>query len=116
MNPQENQDYERRLRALETELDQDRMPPVDSERGQPLPPRHIDRSQPKKSVVLSQIANWFNQLSSGGKLAVGIIAAIVGFAILRSVLQLVASLISLAVLGVILYLVYRFFISSKSSK
>jgi hypothetical protein len=115
MNPQENRDYERRLQELETELDKDRIPTVDNQLGQPLLTRRVNQSQPEKSV-LSQVANWFNRLPSGGKVAVGIVAAVVGFAILRSVLQLVASLISLAILGVILYLVYKFFVTSKSSK
>jgi type IV secretory pathway VirB2 component (pilin) len=113
MNPQDNRDYERRLQELETELDKDRrLESVETQPGQPLQ-RNFDNSQPAKSVF-NQVVNWFNKLPSAGKVAVVIIAAVVGFSLLRSVLQLVASLISLAILGVILYWVYKFFVTPKS--
>jgi negative regulator of sigma E activity len=112
MNPQENRDYERRLQELEIELDKSQThPSIDDRIAQPLQ-RQVN-NQPEKSV-LNQVANWFNSLPRGAKVAVVIIATLVGFSILRSVLQLVASLFSLAILGVILYLVYKFFVTPKS--
>jgi negative regulator of sigma E activity len=111
MNPQENRDYERRLQELEMEADSKTHPSIDDRIGQPLQ-RQVN-NQPEKSV-LNQVANWFNSLPRGAKVAVVIIATLVGFSILRSVLQLVASLFSLAILGVILYLVYKFFVTPQS--
>jgi hypothetical protein len=114
MNPQENRDYARRLQELETELERDQpLPSVDTQPGQPLQ-RNVNNSQ--TTSVLHQVANRFNSLPSAGKVAVVIIAAIVGFSVLRSVLQLVAALISLAILGVILYLVYKFFVKPQYPK
>lgn len=106
MNPQENRNDERRLQELEMELDKDPIPPLTkTPLAQPL--------QSEKSV-LSQVAHWFERLPSAGKVAVVIVSALVGFSILRNVLQLVASVFSLAILGVILYLVYKFFVTPKS--
>ncbi len=115
MNPQENRDYDRTLQELETELEKDQ--PLLSPETQPgqLEERPVNDSQPEKSV-LNQVVNWFNSLPSAGKVAVVAIAAILGFSLLRSVLQLVASLISLAILGVLLYLVYKFFVAPRSSQ
>lgn len=112
MNPQENRDHEHRLQELERELDKEQsLRSLETEARQPLP-RHVSGSQAKS--VLNQVATWFDRLPSAGKVAVVIIAVIVGFSLLRSVLQLVASLISLAILGGILYLVYKFFVTPQS--
>ena len=115
MNPQENRDYDRRLQELETELEKDK--PLLSPETQPgqLEERPVNDSQPAQSV-LNQFTTWFNSLPSAGKVAVVALAAILGFSLLRSVLQLVASLISLAILGVLLYLVYKFFVAPRSSQ
>ena len=112
MNPQENREYENKLQDLERELEKDQsLRSLETNPGQPVQ-RHVNDSQAKS--VLNQVATWFNRLPSAGKVAVVIIAAIVGFSLLRSVLQLVASLISLAILGGILYLVYKFFVTPRS--
>lgn len=114
MNPQENQDNERRLQDLEMELEKERLPSIDIQTGQPL--RQTSNRSQQVTTVFNQLANWFNNLPSAAKVAVVIIAALFGFSILRSVLQLVASLISLGILGVILYLVYKFFVTPQSLK
>jgi uncharacterized membrane protein YcjF (UPF0283 family) len=115
MNPQENQDYKRKLQELEAQLDKERS--FESVETQPSPnlQKPVNHSQPEKSVF-NQVTNWFNSLPSAGKVAVAAIAALIGFSILRTVLQLVASLFSLALLGVILYLVYKFFVTPRSAK
>lgn len=88
------------------ELDKDRIPPATK----------TPTAQPIQSdkTLLTQVTQWFESLPSPGKVAVVIISALVGFSILRNVLQLVASVLSLAILGVILYLVYKFFVTPKS--
>lgn len=112
MNPQENRDYDRQLQELEAQIEKDRaLNSVDTTPGQPLT---RDASDSQLQSVLKQVASWFNRLPTPGKVAVVIVAAIVGFSVLRSVFQLVASLISLAILGVVLYLVYKFFVTPKS--
>ncbi|AFZ21637.1 hypothetical protein Mic7113_6037 [Allocoleopsis franciscana PCC 7113] len=114
MNPQENPDYERRLQELEAELNKDKpLPSVEMPFRQPLE-RYINRSQIESSR--NRVLNWFNSLPKPGKVAVVAIAVIVGASLFLSLLRLVASLISLAILGVILYLVYKFFVTPPSPK
>ena len=114
MNPPENRDNERRLQELEMELEKERLPSVDTQTGQP-PSLSLNRAL-QLTPVFQKVANWFNSLPSFGKVAVVIIAVLIGFSILRTVLQLVASLISLALIGVILYLVYKFFVTPQPLK
>jgi hypothetical protein len=114
MNPQENRDYERRLQELEAELNKDK--PLSSGEipfRQPLE-RYINRSQIES--IRNRVVNWFDILPKPAKVAVVAIAAMVGVSLFLSVLRLVASLISLAILGVILYLVYKFFVTPQSPK
>jgi hypothetical protein len=114
MNPQENRDYERRLQELEAELNKDKpLSSVEIPFWQPLE-RYMNRSQIES--IRNRVVNWFNILPKPGKVAVVAIAAIVGVSLFLSLLRLVASLISLAILGVILYLVYKFFVTPPSPK
>lgn len=105
MNPQENRDDDRILQKLEAQLNQNRI--VSS-----LWPA-FNRSQ--SEVAFNQVVNWFNGLANPAKVAVVAIAVLVGFSVVKSILQLVASLIGLAILGIILYLVYKFLITPQSS-
>lgn len=113
MNPQPDQDLERRFQKLEAEINQTPPPPPPV----PQPKQHIqpqtDSSQTVQSTF-NQIINWFNSLSGFGKLLVIGVAALVGFAILRAVLKLVTAVISLALLGVLVYFVYQFFLARSS--
>ncbi|MEW6491109.1 MAG: hypothetical protein AB1589_00960 [Cyanobacteriota bacterium] len=112
MNPQNNRDYDRRLQELEEQVNQESPRfSVETKLGQPFE-RFVNRSQIQSAF--NQAANWFNTLPKSGKVTVAVIAALVAFSVLKTVLQLVASLISLAILGVILYLVYKFFVTPKS--
>lgn len=115
MNPQENRELERRLREIEAQINQQSSPrPFQSQPGQ-LPKLQSDRLQSIQSF-LQQVTNWFNGLSGVGKAVVISAAAIVGLMVLKTVFQLVTSLISLAIVGVLLYLVYKFFVAAKASK
>ncbi|HBB31464.1 MAG TPA: hypothetical protein DDZ80_20790 [Cyanobacteria bacterium UBA8803] len=115
MNPQDNRDYERSFQQVEMNLDsRPTQPSLDTQPGQTLY-NGFPNSQPMK-LLFHQIANWFNTLPTIGKVVVAIAAASIGFSLLRTVLQLVASLISLAILGGMLYFAYKFFISSQSVK
>jgi hypothetical protein len=114
MNQPHNQDYNRRLEELEAELESERS----SATGQtPIGQRfqrYINREHTQAAIEKTR--QWFNRLPTSGKVTVAVVAVLVGFSVLASILQLVASLVALAILGVILYLVYKFFISSESSQ
>ena len=111
MNSQENQNWEQKLQELEAEVNQTTpMPPVNESK----PPTTTENTALKES--LSQVKTWFDSLPSIGKVAVAVVAAIIGFSLLRTVLQLVTSLLTIAILGVFLYLLYKFFVAPKSSQ
>lgn len=115
MNPQENPDYKRRLQELEKELGNDRTAKsAETQPGQ-WGSGNINSLLSQKALF-NQAINWYHTLPDAGKVAVAIAGALVGFSLLRTVLQLVASLISLTLLGVTLYLVYKFLIAPQSPK
>lgn len=58
---------------------------------------------------------WFAAIPSSGKLLVLAIGGLLGLTLLKTVLQLVSSLITLLVLGIIFYLVYKFWIAPNSN-
>lgn len=110
MNPEPEQDLEQRKRQLEVELN--REPSAISQTPEYTSPTETSL-QTNTSTLPSQLKNffeWFNNLSGLGKLIVTGVAAIVGLVILRTVFKLVAAVISLAVLAVLLYVAYQFFI------
>lgn len=63
--------------------------------------------------LLDRTLLWFNTLPQVGKIAVVVVGAFVTFSVLRSVLQLVAAIASLAILGVLLYLGYKFLVANQ---
>lgn len=113
MNPEPDQDLKRRLQNLEVEINQT---PPSSPVIQPpekilQPPTNTSKSF---QTPLKQITNWFNGLSTFGKLIAIGVTALISFSILQVVLKLVTTAISLAILGVILYLIYQFFLTRRS--
>lgn len=115
MNPKDNPYYKRRLQELESQLDLEKSWQSIEIKLQQFFGRQVNSSQAEKSIV-TQVSDWFNRLSSAGKAAVVAIGALIGFSVLKSLLQLVATLFSLALFGVILYLVYKFFVRPQSAK
>ncbi|MGK7872072.1 MAG: hypothetical protein AB4426_01770 [Xenococcaceae cyanobacterium] len=115
MNTQENQDWERKFQELEAEINQSSSPSParETKSGQPQP--QTQKSQQIESF-LTQIRDWFNSLPTPGRVAVVVVTMVVGFSLLNTVLRLVASLLSIAILGVVLYLLYKFFIAPRSSE
>ncbi|MGB5963614.1 MAG: hypothetical protein WBG73_23460 [Coleofasciculaceae cyanobacterium] len=113
MNPQENQDPQRRLQELEKEINQENLKAVGTRIGQQLQ-QNLD--SPQLSSTFNQVANWFKSLPSVAKVAVAIVAALMGISLLSSIMKLVAAVISLAILGVILYLGYKYLILPQSPK
>lgn len=112
MNPQPDQDLERRLQQLEAEVTPPPQPPIVSQPQKPLQPQP-DNPQPLQ-VQFNKLINWFNSLPGFGKLIVAGVAAIVGLAIIRALLKLVFAVISLAFLAVLLYFGYQFFVRRSS--
>ncbi|MEH2459391.1 hypothetical protein [Nostoc sp.] len=108
MNPQPEEDLQRRLDKLEAEIN--------------FPPGVVPQSQEQKQKPQSVFANlnlqlerfqiWFNSLSGVKKLVVSGVTVLVGLVMLQTVFKLVASVITLALLAVLVYVGYKFFVSS----
>jgi hypothetical protein len=111
MNPQENRNYKQRDPQVEKEhpyLSQAK------QIGQSL--RDNLKNLPVDQSALNQAKTWFNGLNPVAKAVVAVMGISLGFTVVNSILQLVGSLISLAILGGILYLVYKFFLTPQSPK
>ena len=106
MNPQENKNWERRLQELEVEINQS---------SSPSPVTQNDKSQ-QTETLFAPIRDWFNSLPTPGKVGVAIVAVVAAFSLLNSILRLVALLLSIAILGGLLYLLYKFLIAPNSSE
>ncbi len=61
---------------------------------------------------MKTMSNWFNSLPQVGKLIIGIITILIGFNILNLFLHLITNLITLAILGLILYGLYKYLFSN----
>jgi hypothetical protein len=110
MNSQPEEDLQRRLDKIEAE--------INFSSGDNSQPQKIVRTSgsrlPNFYSHLRRFANWFNNLSGVKKLVVTGVSLLLGFAILQSVLKLVAAAISLALLSILVYLGYKFFVSNNS--
>jgi hypothetical protein len=62
-----------------------------------------------------QFVAWFQDIPASGKLLAIAGGGLLSLTLIKTVFQLITSLITLSVFGVILYLVYRFWILPKSS-
>jgi len=102
MNNPENKNTERRLEELELELERDR---------QSTKPKLTEsESSPSVQNFFNFILGWFENLPSSGKIAVAVVGIVVSFSLLSSFLKIVTSLLTIAILSLILYGVYKFVI------
>ncbi|MBD2386972.1 hypothetical protein [Cylindrospermum sp. FACHB-282] len=108
MNPQREEDLQRRLEKLEGEIKSSSVKFTEPE-GQT---QTTQSGFAKLNWHLERSRLWFNTLSGVKKLAVGGVAVLLSIVMLQTVFKLVASVISLALLAVLVYLGYKFFVSS----
>ena len=69
----------------------------------------------KVSQWVQIFQQWYEKLPSAAKIAVAIGIVFFSLSLLTKVLHLVASIISVTILGIILYGLYRFFLKPSSS-
>jgi hypothetical protein len=60
------------------------------------------------SSIVASVQNWFATLPSAGKVVVGVFGLMIAFSLLRTVLSVIQLAFSLAILGVIFYIVFQF--------
>ena len=106
------QDWQRRLRDLNINIGSN----ADSE---PLNEIDVDAVGSGLDAIkqsYQQFITWFNDIPASGKLLAIAAGGLLSLTLIKTVFQLVTSLITLSILGMILYLVYRFWVSPKSSE
>ncbi|WP_016949306.1 hypothetical protein [Anabaena sp. PCC 7108] len=108
MNPKSEEDWQRRLQKLEEEMNSFSTTPTQSETQQQTPSSGFA----KLNSYLERSRLWFQSLAGIKKVAVAGLAIFLGFLVLQTVFKLVASVISLALLAVLVYLGYKFFVSN----
>jgi purine-cytosine permease-like protein len=107
MSSSENQNWQRKIEQIETEIY------TEDVKTEPVRPhRNIDRAKQIESW-LNYAKTWFGELPQTGKLVVGVAGVMVGFSVLNSLLHLISTLVSIAILGFLLYVGYRYLARNK---
>jgi hypothetical protein len=104
------QDWQRRFQDLKIGVDQ--------ATAKSAPLKEIDVNFPGIGIpalqnTYQQFIAWFNGIPASGKLLAIAGGGLLSLTLIKTVFQLITSLITLSVFGVILYLVYRFWILPK---
>ncbi len=116
MNSQEPKNWQQKLQDLEEQINQ-QMSTNSASRADsqdPLPNANIKWDNLNQK--LEKAKTWFGNLNSPAKAVVAIASIVVGFAVLGTVLKVISSLVSIAILGVLLYLLYKFFFAPQTPK
>ncbi len=113
MSSSNNQDWQRRLEELEAEVNQNTSSNAREQAESVHPHVEIDRMQ-SISGWLNSAKEWFNSLAPIGQVAVGVMGIMVAFSVLNIFLKVISSLISIAILGGLLYWGYKYFVANSS--
>ncbi len=111
MTSPQPQDWQSRIRDLKSNLERA------AASSQPL--NQIDVDLPSLGLKgiqggYQQFLTWFNGIPASGKLLAIAGGGLLSLTLIKTVFQLITSLITLSIFGIILYLVYRFWILPKS--
>ena len=111
MTSPQPKDWQSRIRDLKSDLERA------AASSQPL--NQIDVDLPnlglgKLQGSYQQLLTWFNGIPASGKLLAIAGGGLLSLTLIKTVFQLITSLITLSVFGIILYLGYRFWILPKS--
>lgn len=109
MNSDPNEDIQRRLQQLEEEM---KTPNINY--SSPDKQNNVIPSFGKWKLYLEKYRQWFNGLSSIKKVAATGVLLLLTIWVLQAVFKLVASTVTLLVLGGLMYLGYKLFIANNS--
>lgn len=101
MSSQPNSDWERKLQDLETKIHQ-------------TTPMNTTNVPDEAKNTFYRIQVWFDSLPPVGRIAVALVAMTIAFSILSTIFKVITSLLSVAVIGIVLYLGYKFFMTPRS--
>lgn len=113
MTPPTPQDWQRRFQDLKIGVEQV------TTKSEPL--KEIEVNFPGFGIpalknTYQQFITWFNGIPASGKLLAIAGGGLLSLTLIKTVFQLITSLITLSVFGIILYLVYRFWVLPKGSE
>ena len=108
-----DRDLQSKLDEMEAELGKEDA--ASSDVPQPIFPQIELNSSPQVQGWIDRSKELFQSLPKFGKVAVAVGGVWLGFSILGAVLHVVSSVVSIAVIGGILYVGYRLFSSNSES-
>jgi hypothetical protein len=119
MTSPQPQDWQSRLRDLKNGIDSVKQT-INDRSGAGADLNEVDVDLPGLGIDslqrgYRQSIAWFNSIPASGKLLAIAGGGLLSLTLIKTVFQLITSLITLSVFGIILYLVYRFWILPKSS-
>ena len=112
MSSSSDRDVQSKLEEMEAEIN--RASTFQNSTTETTSPRVEIAPSPQMKNWLNSAKTWFDALPQVGRIAVGVGAIWFGFSVLTAFLHVVSSLISIALMGFILYIGYRFISQSKS--
>jgi hypothetical protein len=112
MSSSNQQEWQRKMQDLKIEVDKATSEPIIPEILSSIDGEIFEGAAWQEKIANTQ--NWFERMPASGKLAVVVGAAIIGLMLLKTVFQLVTSLITLGIVGVALWLVYRYVINKNN--
>lgn len=107
-------DLQSKLDEIEADLNQQKGSNSSDDTKSVFPQVELNPS-PQMQGWIDTSKELFNRLPKFGKVAVAIGGVWLGFSILGAVLHVVSSVVSIAMIGFILYVVYRLFNSNSTS-
>ncbi|MBE9094795.1 hypothetical protein [Tychonema sp. LEGE 07203] len=103
MNPQNNFNLQQAIAQLKAKLERSSLIQQNSDRYQAV------------GTFYNQFLDKFQKLPKPGQVAVFAVGAIVVLTVFNSIVQLISALVTLGVLGVLIYIAYKLTISPDSS-
>jgi hypothetical protein len=114
MTSPQPQDWKRHFQNFRVKIEQPSAPPAaDSLNQVEFTPQGFGWEMLRQGY--QQFVIWFNAIPSSGKLLAIAAGGFLSLSLIKTVYQLITSLISLSILGIILYLVYRFWVLPKNN-
>jgi cell division protein FtsX len=114
MSSSNQQEWQRKIKDLKIKVDSAADEPIIPEILSSIDAELLEGTNLQEKLQNTQ--NWFEQIPASAKVAVVVGVAIIGLMLLKTVFQLVTSMITLAIVGAALWLVYRFVITPKQTE
>ena len=118
-------DWEKRLQELEAEVNENTQQQQTSRQETSRQETNFSSSSPlnmgsgefyqQMQGIKSQVQNWFQELPILGKVIVVAVGIGVSLSLLKTVFELLTSMLTLAVIGALGYVGYKVFIGDKNS-